>query len=197
MGDHRERSVDVRLIAATHHDLLDAVGRRAFRQDLYYRISTVTITVPPLRERREEILPIAAEMLAGFGGGAAVALSRCAADRLLEHPWPGNLRELKNVLERALLRRRGETIDAGDIRFDGDARTSRPRWLAADAVAATRDDVEKEHIRLALAAENGQVKAAARRLGMSRTTLYSKLKAYRIDRPRGRAAGGEAPPAPA
>jgi DNA-binding NtrC family response regulator len=211
MGESRERNVDVRLVAATHFDLLEAVERGAFRRDLYYRISTVTLTMPPLRERREDILPISAEMLARLGEGLPVELTASAAERLLEHSWPGNLRELKNVLERGLLRRRGVAIQADDLSFDP-VRTSVPRTrvaeapipreeeddvapsveqvapasssrlLGAQAHTATRGEIEREHIQLALAGENGCVQAAARRLGISRSTLYLKLKQYRIER---------------
>jgi transcriptional regulator with GAF, ATPase, and Fis domain len=214
MGDLRERSVDVRLVAATHCDLLEAVARGAFRQDLYYRISTVTLTMPPLRERREDLLPIAAEMLARLAGGTSVPISDSAADKLHEHSWPGNLRELRNVLERALLRRRSEAIQPGDLCFDpvkGNIDKTRfhaasppppvlrapSRLLGDEAGTATRDEIEREHIELALAVENGRVMAAARRLGISRSTLYSKMKLYAIARDRSRTARAHLPVATA
>jgi DNA-binding NtrC family response regulator len=204
MGDVRERSADVRLIAATHHDLLRSIAEKTFRADLYYRISTVTLTVPPLRHRREDILPLAESMIARTRG-PRVAVSERAADKLLEHRWPGNIRELKNVIERALLIRKGAEIDADDIRFDtsrqssvrvlaspppaapassppseelGVAAPPSTRLLSADASSATREELEREHIRVALEAEGGRVEAAARRLGIPRSTLYWKLKHY-------------------
>jgi len=242
LGEVRERSVDVRLVAATHHDLLQAVDEKRFRADLYYRISTVTLTVPSLRDRREDILPLAYEMLAAVSRD--VLLSPDAEDKIVSHAWPGNIRELKNVIERAVLLRQSGAIHADDVRFDGGTPPS-ARWLAAvpsappsslgdlghasghasgqpsspalsgpvssgvdrpspssppasfgqhhspsvvgaGSTPTTLQEIEREHIRLALAAENGRVEAAARRLGIPRSTLYQKLKIYGIatSRPR-------------
>ncbi|MBX3229611.1 MAG: sigma-54-dependent Fis family transcriptional regulator [Labilithrix sp.] len=194
LGDSRDRTVDVRLIAATHRDLVGPES--GFRPDLYYRISTVTLLVPPLRERAPDLDALALQMLERLSAGEdeRCELTSGALDKLHEHTWPGNLRELRSVLERALIRRKGALIAADDIRFDplrsssprlppeppSSVRT-RPALLAEDAGMASRGEVEKEHIRLALAAENGRVIHAARRLGMSRSTLYSKLKRYHID----------------
>ena len=215
MGDVRERRVDVRLVAATHQDLLGCVANKTFRADLYYRISTIRLTVPPLRERREDIVPLALEML-DRGGHTGVTLSRDAEQRLLEYPWPGNIRELKNVIESSTLLAPGTTLTADDLRFDIPvppseralpvARTPPPsarlpaaessnRLLAAEASDATRAEIERAHIRLALNAENGRVEAAARRLGIARSTLYWKLKRYGL-RPSGEEASAPlaAPP---
>ena len=194
MGDLRERTVDVRLVAATHHDLLEAVAHRTFRQDLYYRMSTVTLTLPPLRERPEDIEAIATDMLSRLAG-APVGLEAGAVAHLEAHDWPGNLRELRNVLERGLLRSRGGTLRARDLQFDAprgrapaivpeerpsEVRTRPSKLLGNEAGMASRNEIEKEHIRLALEAEKGRVQAAARRLGISRSTLYAKLKFYAI-----------------
>ena len=192
MGDVRERSVDVRLIAATHHDLLTAVGRKEFRADLYYRISTVSITMPALRERREDLVGLARELLDGLGA-ADVDLSRDAERVLLDYAWPGNLRELKNVLERALLQRNGDVIAPTDLRFDTPTAShlaaAPPSTSAAPPTsdgtpsppsARTLSEVEREHILAALVAENGRVEAAARRIGIPRSTLYQRIKEYGI-----------------
>jgi DNA-binding NtrC family response regulator len=190
MGDVREREADVRLVAATHHDLLAAVAARSFRADLYYRISTLTLRVPPLRERREDIPGMARAMLSRAAIGAE--LGEDAIERLQEHPWPGNVRELKNVIERAALLRRSDVIHADGLHLDDGSESGRPpvprppqsasRLLAANATDATRDEVEREHIRVALDAEGGRVEAAAKRLGMPRSTLYWKLKHLGISR---------------
>ncbi|AKU93501.1 Response regulator of zinc sigma-54-dependent two-component system [Labilithrix luteola] len=199
MGDLRERQVDIRLVAATNADMLEAIERKTFRQDLYYRISTVTLTVPPLRERREDILPIATDMLVRLTGGDGVEISPSALAKLENHGWPGNLRELGNVLERALLRRRGHTLRPEELHFDpvrgagrpahvaafpseppSGVRTPPTKLLAGEAGAASRDEIEREHILLALDATRGRVQDAARRLGISRSTLYAKLKLYDI-----------------
>ena len=183
MGDVRERTVDIRLLAATHHDLLDAVAQKRFRADLYYRISTVAVTMPALRERKEDIVPMAYQLLEELGA-PQVELARDAKQALVDHGWPGNVRELKNVLERMLLLRRDDVIGVGTLRFDAPSSTalravdvSRP----VDSASRTLSEVEREHIVGALAAERGRVEAAARRLGIPRSTLYQRIKDYSID----------------
>ena len=194
MGDVRERSVDVRLVAATHHDLLGAVSLGRFRADLFYRISTVTITVPPLRDRREDLMPFAGYMLTQLGAGD-VELAQDAKEALIEHDWPGNLRELKNVLERSLLQRSGPVVHAKDLRFDTPSRSRMHAALpyspappsqpgppsgpvSSGPSSRTLSEVEKEHIVAALTAEHGRVEPAARRLGIPRSTLYQRIKDY-------------------
>jgi DNA-binding NtrC family response regulator len=193
MGDVRERSVDVRLIGATHHDLVAAAGEKRFRADLYYRISTVTITVPPLRERAEDIVPLAYHLLADLEA-EDVRLGADAEDALLSHAWPGNLRELKNVLERGLLLNTGSVLRAGDLRFDAPStRAIRAAGPRSDS-ARTLSEVEREHIQLALRAEQGRVEAAARRLGIPRSTMYQRIKDYGISPSKERVAARDEPP---
>ena len=196
MGDVRERSVDVRLLAATHHDLLAAVTEKRFRADLYYRISTVTVNVPALRERREDIVPLAHFLLSALGEHD-VDFDADARRALVEHSWPGNLRELRNVVERALVLREGRVICLGDLSFD---RTSEGAFQAArpsrePGPARTLSDMEREHIADALEAEGGRVEAAARRLGVphltARSTSGSERWAYHARRVR-----GSSPPKP-
>ena len=196
MGDVRERTVDVRLIAATHHDLLAAVNSGRFRADLYYRISTIAITVPPLRERAEDLVPLAYQMLESLGIRELVIATE-AKQMLLEHDWPGNLRELKNVLERANLSRTAGVIRAENLRFDT---ASAPRLPAVSVPtpesSRTLSEMEREAIRSALVIENGKVDAAARRLGIPRSTLYQRIKAYGIapSKLRKRVRPSDAPP---
>lgn len=183
LGDVRERNADVRLIAATHHDLLPAVERKAFRADLFYRISTVTLRIPALRERIGDI-PVLVDYMLAQEDAADVTLTRDAWEKLEAHAWPGNIRELKNVVHRALLLRQGRSITANEVRFDRDARpparaSVRPR---ADAFSGTLEEVEREHIARALEAANWRVSDAAIRLGIPRSTLYQKIKTYRIVR---------------
>ncbi len=188
MGDVRERSVDVRLLGATHHDLLAAVTQKRFRIDLYYRISTVSVTMPSLRDRREDLIPLAYHMLAGFGA-PQVEIATDAKQFLLDHAWPGNLRELKNVLERSLLLRSGDVVRAEDLRFDTPSVGRLPAAVVPEALSTsaappssrTLSEVEREHIQSALVAENGRVEAAARRLGIPRSTLYQRIKDYGIN----------------
>jgi DNA-binding NtrC family response regulator len=187
MGDVRERNADVRLIAATHLDLLDAVDRRMFRADLFYRISTVTLKMPALRERIGDLVLLTQEILADEGA-AHVQVTPDAWDKLHAYSWPGNIRELKNVMQRAVLLGGGDVIAANDVRFDGDTRASAAAVVAAlltplSPVEDTLEEMERTHIRRALSKEKGRVKDAALRLGIPRSTLYQKIKNYGIRLP--------------
>jgi DNA-binding NtrC family response regulator len=174
MGDVRERAADVRLIAATHRSLSDAITAGTFRSDLYYRISTLYITLPPLRERQGDILTMAEHFLACSARGDKVPeLSDDARRALLAHPWPGNVRELRNVLERsALLLCQDRAITAADLRFDPAA----PGPAKTEVV--TLETLERQHIEQALTMSRGRVEEAARHLGLARSTLYQKVKQY-------------------
>jgi DNA-binding NtrC family response regulator len=179
LGEVRDRTVDVRLIAATHHDLPAAVKQGSFRRDLYYRINTIHLTVPPLRERGEDVLRVAREVLdrlASDLGRGPVALSDSAQKALLSHAWPGNVRELRNVLERGLLLSDGEVLSARDLRFDSADTGHEPANLNL-----TLQEVEVQHIRRVLEAERGRIPTAAERLGVPKSSLYQKLKTYGID----------------
>ena len=184
MGDVRERMVDVRLVAATHHDLLAACGQGRFRADLYYRVSTISITLPALRDRREDVVPLAEHLLSSLSP-LPVELAPDAREVLVNHGWPGNLRELKNVLERSLLLKSGSVVRGHDLSFDAASLTNLvavtpPLASAPPPSSRTLSEIERDHIRVALDAESGRVEAAARRLGIPRSTLYQRLKDYGI-----------------
>jgi transcriptional regulator with GAF, ATPase, and Fis domain len=120
LGDVREREVSVRLIAATHHDLRDLVSAQRFRRDLYFRIGTLPLAVPPLRERAEDIPVLVDSLLSRIGaelGRQDMHVSRAALTALVEYSWPGNLRELRNLLERAVLLTDGNTINVRELRL--------------------------------------------------------------------------------
>ena len=168
LGEVKDRTVDVRLIAATHHDLEEAVRARRFRGDLYYRLSVLPIRVPPLRERTEDVPALARAMLA-----AGFELSAEAERALQAYPWPGNVRELRNVLERAQVLARGRLLEATDLRLAGVP-------AAADPETLTLEEMERRHIERALQREGGKVGRAAAALGIARSSLYEKLKRYRI-----------------
>jgi DNA-binding NtrC family response regulator len=179
LGDVRDRSVDVRLIAATHHDLSIAVREKRFREDLYFRINTIVVRLPPLRERREDIPDLATEMLARVAnemGRGDPTLSESGIRALQEYAWPGNLRELKNVLERSLLLSEGREIRRSDLRFE----QSTPSRSADEDGALTLEEMESLHIKRVLADEGGSVERAATRLGITRNTLYYKLRKHRL-----------------
>jgi DNA-binding NtrC family response regulator len=179
LGEVRDRTVDVRLIAATHHDLATLVQEKKFRSDLYFRISSLPLRVPALRERRSDIPELAEGLLAGFAadlGRPEVHLSRDAAAALQAYPWPGNVRELRNVLERAVLLADGTVLEPRDLRFQTIALESDGAW----DTRLTLLELEQRHIARVLQEENGKVDAAARRLGIPRSSLYQKMKKYGI-----------------
>ena len=177
LGEVRERRVDIRLIAATHRDLA-ALGREgSFRTDLYFRISTLPLTVPPLRERPEDIEDLSRHLLrrasAEMGRGE-LSLSDEAVRALQAYAWPGNIRELRNVLERASLFADGTELRRQDLRFEP---VPGPAGGAADSDAAgSLEDAERRHIERALQISGGRMEAAARSLKISKSALYAKVK---------------------
>ena len=174
LGDTRDRTVDVRLIAATHHDLRRAVDDGRFRQDLYFRISALELVVPPLRERAEDIPLLARRLLIGLArdlGHPRAELTPDAEQRLMRYTWPGNLRELRNVLERALLHSRDGSLD---LMLPEDRSAS-----SAPSLSGTLEDVERQYIEQVMREEDGNADRAAARLGISRSAVYYKLRKYK------------------
>ena len=178
LGDVRDHRVDLRLIAASHQDLGQAVEEGTFRRDLYFRLSTISLVVPPLRERPEDVPALAELFLESLShpGQPPLALSPGATEALIHYAWPGNVRELRNVLERAALLAEGSVLELEDLRFQQSA----PRPTAVP-LPTTLEEMEIHHIREALRAAGGQVTRAAERLAIPRSTLYQKLKRYGID----------------
>ena len=170
--------IDVRVVAATHRDLAQAVRAGTFREDLYYRIGVVPVSLPPLRDRLADIIPLAEHYLALSGTGRRLGAD--AAARLLAHPWPGNVRELVNAMKRAATLARRPTLGAADLDFlsaNAAPTTPEPDWLTGtlpDAVAR----LETELIRRALTAAQGNRAKAAEQLGIRRQLLYDKLDRY-------------------
>jgi DNA-binding NtrC family response regulator len=174
LGDVRDRTVDIRLVAATHQDLAKLVQEQRFRSDLYFRISTFPLRVPPLRERREDIRPLAELLLRRLAhdlGRPDSTLGAAALRELEGYAWPGNVRELRNVLERAVLLASGPALAASDLRFEPIALAP-----AGDESDLTLAEVERRHIERVLRLERGRVTRAAERLGVPRSTLYEKLR---------------------
>jgi len=175
VGGERTLHVDVRILAATHRPLEQLVAREAFRADLFYRLNVFPITLPPLRERAEELAPLTHAIVARLSqrlNRPAPQLSTAGLKRLQHHAWPGNIRELENVLERALLLSPGDTLVIPPL----DAATApTPRLATAERL----DDALRDAIQAALDACDGKVfgpNGAAQRLGLKPTTLQSKLK---------------------
>lgn len=179
LGGVTDRYSDIRLIAASHQDLNELVKAKKFRGDLYFRISTIPLTVPPLRDRIEDIPVIARTLLDRIGsdlGRGELELSARAEQALCRYRWPGNIRELRNVLERGVILREGATLGPGDLRFDGAAASESTAVDTSMTLAAA----ERRFIEIVLAEENGRVETSARRLGLSRNSLYLKIKKHGI-----------------
>ncbi|MBB3826115.1 sigma-54-dependent transcriptional regulator [Xanthomonas arboricola] len=178
MGAVREREVDIRLIAATHHDLGSKVKAGTFRSDLYFRISSIPLTMPALRDRKEDVLALASTVLTRLATDPArrVQLSEDAQHALLDYPWPGNIRELRNVLERAALLCDGDTITRRDLRFE----PASAQDAQVHALDLTLQQLERQHIQRVLRDVGGKVEQAAVRLGIPRSTLYQKIKMHGI-----------------
>jgi transcriptional regulator with PAS, ATPase and Fis domain len=212
LGDNATRLVDVRVVAATHRKLHDEVAAGRFREDLYYRLNVVQLDVPPLRERREDIGLLASYFLDRLGKREGRTLEFApATEQLLErYDYPGNVRELENAIEHAVALADGPTLRPEDLPasftatrllprredqglVDGVAREipsgagavlrgTSPAATPADRGAWSLADVEREHIQLVLLRHRGNSTAAAKQLGISRTTLWRKLKEYGLKR---------------
>lgn len=174
VGSDGSVDVDVRLVAATNRDLEEEVAQGRFRDDLYYRINVVELTVPPLRERQSDILPLARNFAADFAGGP-VRLSPQTTECLLTYPWPGNVRELRNAIQRACLLCRGDVILPEHLppKLAAQAGTGR----AEPATGGRLSQVERATILAVLAECNGNRTHAAKKLGISRRALIYKLRA--------------------
>lgn len=175
LGGRQRIAVDVRLVTATHADLSEEIRRRRFREDLYYRLRVVEIVMPPLRQRREDIPRLAGHFLSKIAsreGRPLHSLSRDAVAALLNHPFPGNVRELENLLEGAAALVPGDLIEAADLQFGTTGSDIRLEDSELDDLDL--DSVEKDHIRRVLASVEGNKSRAAKILGINRRTLYRK-----------------------
>jgi formate hydrogenlyase transcriptional activator len=174
LGGTRTIKVDVRLVAATNRDLAQMIAERQFRTDLYYRLNVFPISVPPLRERPDDIPKLVRYFTQKFArrmNKRVETISQETMDALVRYPWPGNVRELENLIERAIILTRGATLQIPLTEL---------RAAATDTASAlTLEDAERDHIRRVLERSNGVVggpNGAAAKLGMKRTTLQSKMK---------------------
>ncbi len=179
LGGTETLHIEARLVALTNADLPAAVTDGRFREDLYFRLNVLTIVIPPLRERRADILPLADYLLASLRsvhGRGDVSLSEASRRMLAAHPWPGNIRELRNALERAVIFSRGAVLDPGD--FPESLRASAGGALSAAAGLRSLEQVEREVIATTLDAMHYRISRAAEILGISRKTLLEKRKKY-------------------
>ncbi len=180
VGSSKTRRVDARLISATNADLRAEVEAGRFRGDLLFRLNTVEIHLPPLRERREDIPPLAAHFLARYVQRyrkQVQGLDSGAIQAMLQHPWPGNVRELDHTIERAVLMARGSQIEAADLGL-GASRVSGQAGQGLEEMSL--ESVESILIRKALSRSNGNVSQAAEALGLSRGALYRRMEKYGI-----------------
>jgi two-component system NtrC family response regulator len=182
LGSSRSRSVDLRVISATNRRLPDLVQRGEFREDLLYRLNLISITLPPLRDRRSDIARLSSHFLrlaAQAYGVEAESITTRAMEWLRSQSWPGNIRQLRQVIERAVLMRGSRELDVDDFLAvrDGESRPSAPGTLP-DAGTMTLDEIEKAMIEKSLRHYDGNVSRAAEALGLSRAALYRRLEKY-------------------
>ena len=184
LGGSKTIHVDVRIIAATNQDLRAALEQGTFREDLYYRLNVVPISLPPLRERKEDIPYLLDHILAKFAGDTEnriEVISRTAVEKLMAYHWPGNVRELENIIERSMVLARSDTVEADDIRLDHRAASSQSEAAAFLPEGMTLDQYEQELIREALRRTNDNKSQAARLLGMTRNALRYRLSQMGVE----------------
>jgi transcriptional regulator with PAS, ATPase and Fis domain len=184
VGGTRDIRVDVRIISATNRDLQKAMAEKTFRNDLYYRIGVIPIVLPPLRERREDIIPLAEHFIALFNrefGKKVRGISRMAEKILTEYDWPGNIRELKNVIERSVILECEDTLLVENLPAELIDRTvgrSGPLNFRLPVEGIDIEDVERELIRQALEMADGNQSQAARLLNLGIDALRYRMKKF-------------------
>ena len=194
VGGKKPIALNIRIVATSNRDMAEAVSRGVFREDLYYRLNVFPLPIPALRQRPEDIVPLAKHFLAAHGGAmgrAGLRLTPAAEAALRAYGWPGNVRELENVMQRAVILAPGERVDADSLHLVGSPAVpaavpvtppSAAAPHAAESSPAKADsirDLEREHILETLAAVGGSRKLAIERLGISERTLRYKLKQYK------------------
>jgi DNA-binding NtrC family response regulator len=198
LGGVQPKSIDVRFIAATHRDLVQEIKEKRFRSDLYYRLNGITLDIPPLRERRSEIRPLAEAFLLQLAPASGVSivprLSEAAADLLESYRWDGNIRELRNVMDRALLLSDGGDIEPEHLPIETIKGSSEVDGVDTVPVDDIADDpsagnwtpverAERAQVIEALRLEGGNQSRAARRLGIARSTMVLRIEAFKLPRP--------------
>ncbi len=181
VGGTKTLRADVRLICATNRDLAEEVRKGKFREDLFYRINVILMRVPPLRERREDIRPLAdhfTQTLSRVNGKTVEGIEEEVYERLENYTWPGNVRELKNVVERMVVLSQEKKLTS--VNLPEDLKSSLPPAVSWSPAASNIQDMEKELIRLKLQECRGNKSKAAEKLGISRRTLYRKIDEYQL-----------------
>lgn len=173
LGANEATPIDIRLISATNRDLHEAVAKGEFRQDLLFRINTIHINIPPLRNRKEDIVPLAERFIVRYGekyNKTGLMLSGDAAEKLKNHTWEGNIRELQNVIEKAVIMCDGDIISPDHIELHTSQRPLNE--------SQTLEEMERQTIAGAIAQCGGNLSQVAQQLGITRQTLYNKIKRY-------------------
>jgi transcriptional regulator with PAS, ATPase and Fis domain len=189
VGDTDTRAVDVRIIAATNRDLSAMVAAGQFREDLYYRIHVISVALPSLRDRRNDIPLLIDHFLARHRRSRPKKLAPDCAAQLAAYAWPGNVRELRNAMEHAIVVAEDDRIDEGDLPAIVRGQAAAPSGSTTGSappgpMKAMVEDAERRSIEDALAAEGGNQTRAAKRLGISRRWLIHKMERYGLGRPR-------------
>jgi len=187
VGSNKTQQVDVRLVSASNADINQLIAQGEFRQDLLYRLNTVTVHIPALRERTDDIVPLAQSFLTQFSHKYRMpkgTIAQDAIDAMLAYSWPGNIRELAHTMERAMFMRTGSTINAKDLglpaRKDVEALSTLESDNACISETATLDDIEKEVIQSRLAKFDNNPQETADSLGLSRSAYYRRLDKYKL-----------------
>ncbi|MCL6639594.1 MAG: sigma-54 dependent transcriptional regulator [Firmicutes bacterium] len=183
LGDNKPRQVDVRVVAATNSDLEEAIKEGRFRDDLYYRLNVVSLYLPPMRERIDDLRPLTAHFIDKFNREFGLSVCDLAPEvweLFCNYPWPGNVRELENIIERAFNLVEGPVISVANLPLYFQKYGKSKRLVAHKTLPALLEQVEKEAIQEALEATGGNKMQAAKALGISRAWLYKKMKQYGI-----------------
>lgn len=183
VGGDETLNVDVRILAATNKNLEEEVEKGGFREDLYYRLNVVTLKVPPLRERQEDIPLLAQHFLKQYAEKnrkKVQAFTPLAMDMLLKHDWPGNVRELENVMEHAVVVCKTDEIMPADL--PDNVKRDTPSPSPSPSPSRTLDQSEKQHILKILEVNQWNISKSAKDLGIDRVTLYNKIKKYKIEK---------------
>jgi DNA-binding NtrC family response regulator len=187
VGGDRPRAIDVRVVAATHRDLRQEVAHGRFREDLFFRLAVIPLRIPPLRERRADVLPLARTFLAAQNetlGRRLLGWTDEAEAWLLANDWPGNVRELAHTIERGAVLARGDRLEVSDLTYEaagGSGERTGADGEVGDNLQARLDRAAADHVREVLRRVGGARVEAAKRLGVERTTLYRLMKRYGID----------------
>lgn len=178
IGSNKTKQVDIRIIAATNANLQEKVGEGSFRQDLFYRLNTIELHLPPLRERGEDILLLAEHFLNVYSGKYSmgnVSLGNAARQKLMQYSWPGNVRELQHCIERAIVLTDKTELSDDDIRLENTVTSSNKKNSLESADSLNLETLERQAIKRAVSLSNGNLTQAAELLGITRFALYRKI----------------------